>query len=188
MSGPLLLALATTIAQPPESPTRDRPDVLFPDSSAADDAVLRWNEAALLAIKAAKTPPPLAARHLAILHVAMVDAVAGVRHACKPFEVEVKAPAGTSVEAAAAGAAHRVLTEFYPARTRQFDTLLDRSVAAINDADGVDKGLTLGRYVAREVLTWRNSDGADRETRFTPRRGPGEWQPTPPAFAKALAP
>jgi len=177
MSGPLLvsLALLAAPAQPPESAT-------------ADDVVLRWNEAALQTIKAAKTPPPLAARHLAILHVAMVDAVSGVRHACRPFEVEVTAPAGTSVEAAAAGAAHRVLTELYPARTRQFDALLNRSLAILGEGDVVEKGLTLGRYVAKEVLVWRAEDGSDREVRFTPKRGPGEWEPTPPAFAKPLCP
>ena len=26
------------------------------------------------------------------------------------------------------------------------------------------------------------------EVRFTPKRGPGEWEPTPPEFAKPLAP
>jgi hypothetical protein len=160
----------------------------LPDSSARDDLVLRWNEAALQAIKATKTPPPLAARHLAILHVAMVDAVTGVRHACKPFEVVVTAPSGTSFEAAATGAAHRVLTELYPARTRHFDGLLDRTLTALGDDDGVEKGLTLGRYVAKEVLTWRAADGADREVRFTPRRGPGEWEPTPPGFVKPAVP
>ena len=118
----------------------------------------------------------------------MVDAVTGVRHACRPFEVEVDGPAGTSVEAAAAGAAHRVLTELYPARTRQFDALLDRSLAALGEGDGVDKGLALGRYVAKEVLVWRAEDGSDREVRFTPKHGPGEWQPTPPTFAKPLCP
>lgn len=175
MTGPLFLLLALSATPAQVSPS-------------ADDAVLQWNEAALQAIKAAKTPPPLAARHLAILHIAMVDAVAGVRHTCRPFEVEVDAPLGTSAEAAAAGAAHRVLIELYPDRTRQFDALLGRSLADLDDDDSVKKGLTLGRYVAKEVLVWRAEDGADREVRFTPKRGPGEWTPTPPAFAKPLAP
>jgi len=118
----------------------------------------------------------------------MVDAVTGVRHACRPFEVEAKAEPGTSVEAAAAAAAHRVLTELYPDRTRQFDSLLDRTVTALGEQEGVSKGVTLGRYVAKEVLVWRAEDGADREVRFKPKRGPGEWEPTPPAFAKPLAP
>ena len=186
MSSPLLfsLALLSTPAQVPGSPPRT--ELLLPGSS--DDAVLRWNEAALVAIKTAKTPPPLAARHLAILHIAMVDAVAGVRHMCRPFEVEVNARPGTSVEAAAAGAAHRVLAELYPGQTRRFDDLLNRTLAAVGDGDDIDQGLTLGRYVAKEVLVWRADDGADREVRFRDRRGPGEWNPTPPAFSRPLAP
>src|SRR5436305_4113450 len=95
-SGLLLISLAllATPAQVPNSP-RPRTEVLLPESTASHDAVLRWNEAALQAIKAANTPPPLASRHLAILHVAMDDAVTGVRHACRPFEVELAAPPGT---------------------------------------------------------------------------------------------
>ena len=86
MSGSLFFSLAL-LASPAQSP--------------ANDAVLEWNEAALQAIKASKTPPPFAARHLAILHIAMVDAITGVRHTCKPFEVEVTYPAGTSIEVSA---------------------------------------------------------------------------------------
>jgi hypothetical protein len=191
MSGPLVLSLAllATPAQVPgSSAPRPRAEVLLPESAGADDVVLRWNEAALEAIKAAKTPPPFAARYLAILHVSMVDAITGVRHTCKPFEVEVKAQPGTSVEAAAAAAAHRVLTELYPERTRRFDALLERSLAPLGEGDHVTRGLTLGRYVAKEVLVWRADDGADRQVRFTPKRGPGEWAPTPPDFTGPLAP
>src|SRR3954466_15238553 len=101
MSGTLVFSLAL-LTSPAQSP--------------ANDVVLEWNDAALQAIKTAKTPPPLAARQLAMLHIAMVDAITGVRHTCKPFEVEVTYPPGTSIEAAAAGAAHRVLAELYPDR------------------------------------------------------------------------
>jgi hypothetical protein len=190
MSGPLLLTLSlvATPAQVPGAPPQNRTEFLVPEPVAAADIVPRWNEAALQAIKAAKTPPPLAARHLAILHIAVVDAVAGVRHMCRPFEVEVTAAPGTSVEAAAAGAAHRVLTELYPDRTRQFDTLLERMLTGLGNGEDLDRGLTLGRYVAKEVLVWRADDGADREVRFRAGRGPGEWEPTPPAFARPLAP
>ena len=39
-----------------------------------DSAVLRWNEAALAAIRATRPAPPVAARALAILHTAIFDA------------------------------------------------------------------------------------------------------------------
>ena len=56
MSGPLLVSLAL-LPRPPRPPTRrERGPRSFSPIRAADDAVLRWNEAALQAIKAAKTP------------------------------------------------------------------------------------------------------------------------------------
>jgi hypothetical protein len=80
-----------------------------------------------------------------------------------------------------------VLTELYPARKHQFDMLLDRWIAGAGDGEA-NRGLAVGQYVAKEVLAWRAEDGADREMRFTPKHGPGEWEPTPPAFARPLAP
>src|SRR5437660_7282980 len=39
------------------------------------DVILRWNDVALDAIREEKTPPPIAAHHLALLHVAIYDAI-----------------------------------------------------------------------------------------------------------------
>jgi hypothetical protein len=155
--------------------------------SSADDPVLQWNEAALLAIKAEKTPPPLAVRHLAILHIAVFDAVNTIRRTHKPFEVDATVPAGTSEDAAVTGAAHRVLIALYPARSRHFDVLLTRTLNAV-DSHAADRGLAIGRYVAKEILKWRAEDGSDQEVRTTLRAEPGQWRPTPPGFARPLAP
>jgi hypothetical protein len=158
---------------------------LTPSQTATDDPVLQWNEAALQAIKAEKTPPPVAARYLAILHVAMFDAVNSVRREYKPFEVDKTAPAGTSQEAAAAGAAHRVLTALYPKRSALFDKLLDKTAG---DGESAERGLVLGRYVGKEILAWRAEDKSDEEVRYVVGREPGQWRPTPPEYAKPLVP
>src|SRR5262245_62016000 len=42
------------------------------------DMVLRWNDVALSAIRADRTPPPMAARNLAIVHGAVYEAVNAV--------------------------------------------------------------------------------------------------------------
>src|SRR5262245_55458439 len=39
--------------------------------AAPKDVVLRWNEAALFAIRTERTPPPVAARNLAMVHAAV---------------------------------------------------------------------------------------------------------------------
>jgi hypothetical protein len=162
--------------------------VLTPTQSPAakDDAVLRWNEAALQSIKAEKTPPPVASRNLAILHAAIFDSVNAIDRHCRPYEVEVKAEGETSAHAAAAGAGHRVLTALYPDRTKLFDNLLAELVPG--DSDATERGLALGRYVAKEILTWRTDDGHDREAEHRTGHEPGQWNPTPPAFAKPLVP
>ena len=42
------------------------------------DVVTDWNDAALDAIRAGRTAPPIASRSLAILHAAIYDAVNGI--------------------------------------------------------------------------------------------------------------
>jgi hypothetical protein len=152
-----------------------------PAQATAADPVLAWNEAALQSIKAEKTPPPVAARQLAILHIAIYDSVNSIRREYKPFEIDRNAPAGRSEEAAAASAAHRVLTSLYPARARLFDRMLDKS-------SDDPEGRTLGRYVAKEILAWRADDGSDADVRHITGHEPGQWRPTPPGFAKPLVP
>src|SRR5271166_196313 len=71
------------------------------------DIVLRFNDAILNAIKEERTPPPIAARNLAIVHVAMYDAVNAVERRYQPFFARAGSQPGASAVAAAAIAAHR---------------------------------------------------------------------------------
>ncbi len=153
-----------------------------------DDTVLRWNEITLQAIKADRTPPPKAARHLAMVHVAVYDAVNAITRTHRPFRAHVAAPEGASPEAAAAAAAHRVLSDLYPARKERFDRALATTLAELPDGAGRDDGVRVGREVAEKVLAWRRSDGADREARHKVGQGVGVWRPTPPGFKPGLLP
>src|SRR5262249_18097432 len=146
------------------------------------------NEAALKAIRAEKTPRPLAARQLAMVHVAIYDAVNPIRCTHETFRVDADPQPGTSPVAAAAAAAHRVLIDLYPDRVRQFDDLLARSLESVPDRNARQRGVSFGRLVAREVLAWRATDGSDREVEYIGRHEAGAWGPTPPAYAAPLAP
>jgi len=57
--------------------------------------ITEWNSIALDAIKADKTPPPSAARCLAMMHVAMFDACNGIGRNYEPYFVTEK-PAGVA--------------------------------------------------------------------------------------------
>lgn len=152
------------------------------------DVVLKWNDLALRLIRLEKTTPPMVARNLAILHVAMYDAVNAVAGTHQPFLVTTRAQPGTSPDIAAAIAAHRVLTVLYPRQTARCDTLLTRCLAELPGGAAREQGVALGRFVADRVLEWRRRDGADNPGRYTARRQLGIWEPSPPAFQAALLP
>jgi len=154
-------------------------------AAAPVDVVLRWNEAALTAIRTERTPPPLAARNLAIVHAAIHDAVNAIQRTHTFYLVRAEAPPDAGLETAAASAAHRTLISLYPRQVENFDAILDRSLANGPVAPG---GLRLGLHVAEQLLAAREKDGARTSTAYAPRHGVGMWRPTPPDFRPALLP
>jgi hypothetical protein len=155
---------------------------------APHDAVLHWNETALQAIKEDRTVPPVAARNLALLHGAIYDAVNDIDRTHTVYHVEATAPLGASMEAAASGAAYRLLTQLYPKQKKRFDAALNTALAAVADGPARQDGLAFGQDVADKMLAWRAEDGSDIKGPFVSETGPGLWEPTPPDFTPALLP
>ena len=91
-------------------------------SPANGDVVTDWNTSALDAIRAGHTPPPIASRSLAILHVSIYDAVNGITRTHEPYLVQSSASASASLEAAASAAAHKALVNLFPAAASSFNT------------------------------------------------------------------
>jgi hypothetical protein len=158
-----------------------------PSVALAQDAkvVSEWNR-----VLFAVTPPgpPVVIRAAAMLHIAMFDAVNAIERAYTPYRFEVRASRGASTEAAAAQAAHDVLTALYPTQSATFDSLLNSQLANL-PAGREKQGIAIGRAVAKAVLDWRQNDGwpptiVPDPTYVLPLT-PGLWQPTPPAFSFA---
>jgi membrane-associated phospholipid phosphatase len=147
-------------------------------AAAHADVVTDWNGAALDAIRARNTPPPAAARNLAMLHAAVYDAVNGVRRTHEPYLVAPNAPYGASAEAAAAAAAHDVLAALYPADTAAFDALRARELATIRAGRPRENGAAWGARVAAELLALRADDGAATTAAWPGSEEPGLWRPT----------
>jgi len=153
------------------------------------DAVIDANTVALRAIRTAGMPPPRASRLLAMVHAAAYDAVNGILGGHDAYMVGLPAaPVGASADAAAAAAAHRVLSAQLPAQVALFDKYLAAQLATLPDNAARDDGEGYGVTVANALLTARSSDGAGTVTPFTPDPGIGHWQPTPAALAPALLP
>ena len=149
---------------------------------AVDDVVLFWNEQALAAVCADGTAPPIAARNLAIVHLAVHDAMARASGDA-PLRPTPPPTAGATAEAAANGAAHAALTELV-SRIGPAVRRLPASIGRQLDADG----RAFGRAVAADVLRWRISDMRLVPGEYTPRRTEAGWEPTPPGCRKPLLP
>ena len=157
-------------------------------SAARADVVTEWNAAALDAIRTDKTPPPVASRALAILHVSIFDAVNGIVRSHEPYLVPSRVPASASIDAAASAAAHLALTALFPSGSAGFEQLHTAILAAIPDGPHKRAGLEWGARVAQSILAARDSDNAAAIVAAPSGGGPGRWQPTPPAFAQYLLP
>ncbi len=152
------------------------------------DAILYWNEVALKAIRTERTPPPQAARNLAILHAAMYDAINALEGRHRPYRVTARPEGTVSAECAAAIAAHRVLLELYPRMVESCDQALDAVLENVPDGPAKQGSVAWGQRVAEEILSWRAEDGSRRVVSYTPSNTPGLWRPTPPGFRQALLP
>jgi hypothetical protein len=152
------------------------------------DVVTDWNNAALDAIRAGNTNPPIASRSLAILHVSIYDAVNGIARTHEPYLVQSAVSASASREAAASAAAHAALVNLFPARTSIFDALHAAILAAIPNGPQKTAGIAWGEFVANQILAARANDGSTAVVPPPGGSGPGVWIPTPPGFLPYLLP
>src|SRR6266516_2050847 len=157
-------------------------------TTANGDVVTDWNTAALDAIRTGRTPPPIASRSLAILHVSIYDAVNGITRTHEPYLVQSSASASASREAAASAAAHKALVNLFPAAVSSFDALHAAILAGIPNGPQKTAGIVWGEFVANQILAARANDGSDAIVPPPGGSGPGVWVPTPPAFAPYLLP
>jgi hypothetical protein len=149
---------------------------------AKGDVVTEWNNAALDAIRAGSTAPPIASRSLAILHVSIYDAVNGIARTHEPYLVQSAVSASASREAAACAAAHETLVNLFPSRISSFDALHAAILAGIPDGPHKSAGIVWGEFVANQILAARANDGSTAIVPPPGGSGPGVWVPTPPAF------
>ena len=131
------------------------------------DPILYWNAVALEANRISFTNgqneqpgPTLSSRALAIVHLAMYDAYAGVID--KPAELPLYLPGlpapapGASADAAVAAAAYTTLKALYPSQTAFFDFVKDARVSV--EEPGFQDGYDFGVIVAQQMLDDRKDD------------------------------
>src|SRR5262245_28300011 len=132
---------------------------LLPCALAHADVVADWNAIALKAIASPERDAAYVAHAMASVHVAMFEVMNFIEGAYPPrFLVRPPAPLSGSGEAAAAAAAHHVLRELHPERGAELDAALERSLAAVTDAQERANARVWGRHLGANIHAIRSAD------------------------------
>lgn len=151
-----------------------------PMTAAAGNVITDWDEKAISLVQTGTVPPPPTSnRALAILHIAMFDAVNSIEPRYKPYKVQLAATPDTSKEAAAAAAAATVLISLAPDSAAKVQSSLTGYLATLPDGEAKSKGIKLGQDVAAKILEARANDGASAPDTYRPRTQPGVYIPAP---------
>jgi hypothetical protein len=142
------------------------------------DAVSDWNaKAEAIAVEKRMLPPPNA-RGMAIMHIAMFEAVNAIERRYSPYRLNLAAERGASKEAAAAAAAHAVLVALHPDQEKAIDAHLLASLQQIPASEAKASGIALGNKAAAEILAWRATDGTNVPESYRPHTVRGVYVPT----------
>src|SRR5688572_26095217 len=125
-----------------------------------EDVVLQWNRVLMETILTPGQHPAtiMPVRSYAMMHAAMFDAVNSIDGRYMPYLTDVPGSPNASIEAAAAQAAHDVLTVLFPTRQAIFDTELSNSLVGIPE-NRAQQGIRVGEIVAERLLAARANDG-----------------------------
>jgi hypothetical protein len=160
----LPLALLVTLAAVPSAPP---PDV-----------VGDWIDRAVAVGYRAGAPPTLNGRCVALVAVAMFDALNAIEPRYAPYRQQPRPTPGASGDVAAAAAAHSILLRAYPAQAATLDSAFQSALAAVPDAPRAN-AVRLGEDVATRLWNERAGDGVDSPNVWRPITTPGTYVPTP---------
>lgn len=161
------------------------PVAAVPSATGKNAAVITtWNQVAASIIPA----NPAAFLNYAFVHLAMYNAVNGITGRYELYQWDEHADMSASPEAAAAAAAHRILSTYFSAQAGALDSQLATSLAAIPSGERKDRGVAFGRRAADRIIALRATDGRGATVMVPQATEAGDWRPTPPAEAAFAVP
>ena len=126
-------------------------------------------------------------RTLAMVHVAMSDAINTVQNRYTRVVATLPAAPSASAEAAAATAARQILIQIYPQQKAKIEETYAASLKAIPDGPAKTEGIKLGMEVAAAVQADRSNDGTNAPNTYRPHAAPGAYVPTTPPLWEQYA-
>ena len=157
-----------------------------------------WNHVAIDASGLDHTPVPLgdprifgeqlgparASRAIAIVHVAIFEAINAIKGGYVSYVGVPRASSSASVDAAIAQAAHDTLNALFPSQSAACTAILVEDLARIKDGKQKDAGIAIGQQAAAATLALRAGDNSlHAEPRvgieFITSNDPGKWRQDP---------
>jgi hypothetical protein len=170
----------------------------MPHGIGAANRIRHWNEIAINASGLDHTPvapgenrvfgeqfgPTRASRAMAIVHIAIFDAVNAIDGGCQSYNGLAAARPDTSMECAIAQAACDTLDALFPSQRTTFDQELANELSQIPNNRPKANGIALGHRAAAATLALRADDGSQQaEPRvgieFITSNDPGKWRQDP---------
>lgn len=142
------------------------------------DVVTDWNQKALGLMPKEGLAGGHQTRALAILHVAIFDAVNSIDGRYKPYKAKYSVDAATSKEAAAVSAAYTVLVRLFPKQQDELRKDYDNALTLVPDGPAKTEAIALGEKVAADILALRVDDGSEAAEVYKPRTTAGVYVPT----------
>jgi hypothetical protein len=173
-------------------------------AAATSRRVLFWNAASVKAVEFDYTPPApgenrvyleqpgptYGSRAMAIVQLAVFDAINAVAGRYPSYAGVARAPGDTSPDAAVAQAAHDAMAALWPAQKTRFDQWLAGDLSAIPAGRAKWNGIEVGRRAAAAILALRANDNSAHTNRtvgvdYFPSNAPGRWRPDPVTMSVA---
>lgn len=151
-------------------------------ASPVQSPIRTWNEQALDTVRAKRLGFADAGRLYAVVNVAMYDAVNGIDVAkgSSTHDFALVSPAGAPSKAdrraAAAAAAHQVLSALHPDRAAVYDDQLVADLDDLPSSPQVAAGQEWGADVGQQVVDLRANDGSSPNVLQSGGNGPGEFR------------
>ncbi len=131
--------------------------------------------------------PGRSSRAMAIVHLAIFDAVNAVEGGYRSYTGLSPARVGTSLPAAVAQAAHDTLVALFPSQGDRLNAFLAEDLSEIPDGQMKTNGILLGQRAASAVLAARAADGSQHDELtvgigpgfFNTSNDPGKWRQDP---------
>jgi hypothetical protein len=119
---------------------------------------------------------------MGIVHATIYNVVVAIEGGYRPYAITPAVPPNTSMDAAVAAAAHRVLVGRFPDQQAPLDEVYSAYLNGMPDSEAKTNGVLVGEEVGLGMLLLRGNDGLDSSVAYVQRRpGPGVYEPTSPA-------